>query len=92
MDTDHEDGTYDEPDRDPLELSNDYDGFFGNRYEETGQEQMDPQKLGMIMKDWDTARTKAAKKALKKAKKKALKRLHGACISPMRSPCNGSPR
>ncbi|XP_014205626.1 uncharacterized protein LOC106637373 [Copidosoma floridanum] len=77
---------------DPLLLPHDYDGYCRlGRYEDDGQEQVDPQKLGTPSKDCDTASAKAAKKALKKAKKKALKRLHEA-LSPAMSPCNSSPR
>lgn len=72
--------------KDPLELprsfGDDYDG------EEDGQEQVDPQKQGGVVKD---ASAKAAKRALKKAKKEARRKMLGG-VSPARSPCNGSPR
>lgn len=72
--------------RDPLELPR----SFGNDYEgeEDGQEQVDPQKQGGVVKD---ASAKAAKRALKKAKKEARRKMLGG-VSPARSPCNGSPR
>ncbi|XP_011347383.2 PWWP domain-containing protein 2A isoform X2 [Ooceraea biroi] len=73
--------------RDPLELPE----SFGNDYEEgeeNGQEQVDPQKQGGVVKD---ASAKAAKRALKKAKKEARRKMLGG-VSPARSPCNGSPR
>ncbi|XP_071560278.1 uncharacterized protein [Temnothorax nylanderi] len=63
---------------------------FGENYEgeEDGQEQVDPQKQGGVVKD---ASAKAAKRALKKAKKEARRKMLGG-VSPARSPCNGSPR
>lgn len=72
--------------RDPLELPR----SFGDDYEgeEDGQEQVDPQKQGDVVKD---ASAKAAKRALKKAKKEARRKMLGG-VSPARSPCNGSPR
>ncbi|XP_011506411.1 PREDICTED: PWWP domain-containing protein 2A-like [Ceratosolen solmsi marchali] len=98
MDTDTEE-TQTELDRDPLELPNKRHeaGGFGSYHrrqcdpEEDGQEQVDPQRHGHLIKDCETASAKAAKKALKKAKKKALRKMYGA-TSPARSPCNGSPR
>jgi len=69
--------------RDPLELPR----SFGDDYED-GQEQVDPQKQGDVVKD---ASAKAAKRALKKAKKEARRKMLGG-VSPARSPCNGSPR
>ncbi|XP_012532045.1 PWWP domain-containing protein 2A [Monomorium pharaonis] len=72
--------------KDPLELPK----SFGDDYEgeEDGQEQVDPQKQGDVVKD---ASAKAAKRALKKAKKEARRKMLGG-VSPARSPCNGSPR
>ncbi|XP_011633391.1 uncharacterized protein LOC105424710 [Pogonomyrmex barbatus] len=66
----------------PRSFGDDYDG------EEDGQEQVDPQKQGGVVKD---ASAKAAKRALKKAKKEARRKMLGG-VSPARSPCNGSPR
>lgn len=71
--------------RDPLELPRSFDDYEG---EEDGQEQVDPQKQGVVVKD---ASAKAAKRALKKAKKEARRKMLGG-VSPARSPCNGSPR
>lgn len=90
IDTDTEDAHM-ETDKDPLEVPKSYaaDAFIG--CEADGQEQIDPQKQSLLVKDCETASAKAAKKALKKAKKKALKKMYGA-TSPARSPCNGSPR
>jgi hypothetical protein len=97
MDTDNEE-TQTELERDPLEMPKRHEasGFGGYHRrqcdpEEDGQEQVDPQKQGLLVKDCETASAKAAKKALKKAKKKALRKMYGA-TSPARSPCNGSPR
>ncbi|XP_011879490.1 PREDICTED: PWWP domain-containing protein 2A-like isoform X1 [Vollenhovia emeryi] len=84
QETDDADDTQQE--RDPLELPR----SFGDDYEgeEDGQEQVDPQKQGGVVKD---ASAKAAKRALKKAKKEARRKMLGG-VSPARSPCNGSPR
>lgn len=72
--------------RDPLELTRSFDNDYEG--EEDGQEQVDPQKQGGVVKD---ASAKAAKRALKKAKKEARRKMLGG-VSPVRSPCNGSPR
>ncbi|KAG5316074.1 PWP2B protein, partial [Pseudoatta argentina] len=72
--------------RDPLELPRSFGEYYEG--EEDGQEQVDPQKQGGVVKD---ASAKAAKRALKKAKKEARRKMLGG-VSPARSPCNGSPR
>ena len=54
------------------------------------QDDLNPLKQDPNGKNNETTSIKAAKKALKKAKRKAKKLFE--VVSPMRSPCNGSPR